>query len=70
LNVAAELELVGIVEQEETICGCELLVWVRQMGKFEGVRGFMIGTWMTLNPEFGPEVYRGSLIKFFWDLFR
>jgi len=26
------------------------------MGKDEDVRGFMIGTWITLNPEFGPEV--------------
>jgi hypothetical protein len=32
------------------------LCWVRHMGKDEDVRGFMIGTRITLNPEFGTEV--------------
>jgi hypothetical protein len=36
---------------------------VRQMGKDEDVRDFMIGTWITLNPEFGPEVLKVELNK-------
>jgi hypothetical protein len=39
------------------------------VGKDEVVRGFVIGTWITLHPEFVPEVSRWNLIKLVWDLF-
>jgi hypothetical protein len=33
------------------------------MGKDKDVMGFVIGTWITLNLEFGPEVLKVELNK-------
>jgi len=56
LNGAAELESVGIVKGKKLCLVVNCWCRVRQTGKDKDVRGFMNGTWITLNQEFGPEV--------------